>query len=448
MSPYPSVVNATVEAGSVSIVSDANATIVAETDSAMQAAGGGFFNTGGTMAAQGVIVTNNLRGAAEATISGSSVTTDAGDVSVSAKNRTSLTADNSSLLKSGDTAVGVNLAYNTVGYEPADLATATLDLLIGVTSGAKDAAVAEATITNTTVSASGGILVDAANEMELDSSMSNESLSEASGFTGASGQAASAIFVSNIVAGGAVARIQSATNQAVSAGGAVNVRAKQGGTLNSSVVAVAASETDNTNAFSASDSIAVGLTIARNDLEGEATAEVDGVDLTGATVTVHASQAATVTAVAASEMESSGGNTFGGGTSLAAGGIVAANTVRGSADAEIKDSSVVTTAGPLLVHADNSVNISATNRNQLSSGNQAAGFVGAFNTLGYESQNVLYASLDAVLGTQIGNVDRASANAFITDSDVDATGDVTVEAVNSANLTSEVSNAATGEASG
>ncbi|WP_075087534.1 hypothetical protein [Verrucomicrobium spinosum] len=87
-------------------------------------------------------------------------------------------------------------------------------------------------------------------------------------------------------------------------------------------------------------------------------------------------------------------------------------------------------SGDVSVTAENSVNLTAENANQVTSGDQGVGAMLAFNTLGYESQNVLFQTLDALLGTEIGDADPSRADALLTNSNVTAAGDVTVEATN------------------
>uniref|UniRef100_UPI000AB96A20 hypothetical protein n=1 Tax=Verrucomicrobium spinosum TaxID=2736 RepID=UPI000AB96A20 len=79
----------------------------------------------------------------------------------------------------------------------------------GPEPGHGDRALAHAIIEDAQVISAGDLVVTADNLLALESSVTNEALSEALGFTAASGQAASFVLSSNLVAGGALALLQS-----------------------------------------------------------------------------------------------------------------------------------------------------------------------------------------------------------------------------------------------
>ncbi|ETR65671.1 MAG: hypothetical protein OMM_13888, partial [Candidatus Magnetoglobus multicellularis str. Araruama] len=70
----------------------------------------------------------------------------------------------------------------------------------------------------------------------------------------------------------------------------------------------------------------------------------------------------------------------------------------------------------------------------------------AFNTIGWDSQNVLFNTIDALIGTSIGNAQPAEVKAYILDTEVDITGNLSLSAISQAQLTASVSNASTSAA--
>src|SRR5262249_18877716 len=145
-------------------------------------------NPGGkSLAASGIIATNTVLAAANATATGSNFTASAGDVTVLATNSATLTASavNSSSTSLEKTVVtktkpapgggtetyeaydvGVTLAFNSIGWQPQNVLFNGLDALLGDTTlgdafGADVGSGATASLTNTVVDASGKVTVEA-----------------------------------------------------------------------------------------------------------------------------------------------------------------------------------------------------------------------------------------------------------------------------------------------
>ncbi|KAF0119389.1 MAG: parallel beta-helix repeat-containing protein [Rhodospirillaceae bacterium] len=97
--------------------------------------------------------------------------------------------------------------------------------------------------------------------------------------------------------------------------------------------------------------------------------------------------------------------------------------------------------------AANTSDIDATLDSSTSTGDKVVGVTLAFNTLGWEAQNVLFGAIDALLGTNIGDEQPASVTASITESTLEVTGDLTVRAESAAQLNATASNAAISAAS-
>ena len=99
--------------------------------------------------------------------------------------------------------------------------------------------------------------------------------------------------------------------------------------------------------------------------------------------------------------------------------------------------------GSGAVAAANTSQVDAKTLSSTSSGETAVGVVLAFNTVGWQSQNVLFNTLDALVGSTIGTEQPAQAKAYIQDSAVNSGGDVTVTAESDVQLNATVGNEST-----
>jgi hypothetical protein len=123
--------------------------------------------------------------------------------------------------------------------------------------------------------------------------------------------------------------------------------------------------------------------------------------------------------------------------------------VLSQANAYIDASSVTTTgAGDIVLDAQNTSQIDAKTLSATTSGGEAVGVVLAFNTIGWQAQNVLYNTVDALVGSDIGTAQPAQVQAYIKDSVIRAGGDLTLVAKSEAQLNARVGNEATSEAAG
>ena len=150
-----------------------------------------------------------------------------------------------------------------------------------------------------------------------------------------------------------------------------------------------------------SDSRAYGGLVVYNELRAlvESYIEAASVTTLNGDVQVLATENATLRASAESNVSSSGGSAFGTGTSLAAGGQIVTNLVLASADAYVLNSTVTTsTSGDVIVTANNTALLDATVNTSSQSGDTAVAFTLAFNSLGWQPQNVLFNAIDALLG--------------------------------------------------
>ncbi|HEY3483844.1 MAG TPA: hypothetical protein VGK49_00615, partial [Ilumatobacteraceae bacterium] len=198
-----------------------------------------------------------------------------------------------------------------------------------------------------------------------------------------------------------------------------------------------------------SDATAVGWIVVYNDVRTDVDALVSDATVTAGSVSVQALVTAFIRSTADVSGVSSGGNSLdNGGTSLALGFVIATNVILSSALAKIVDSWITTTSGGVVVHAANISQIDAQALNSIESAGEGAGVTLAFNSIGWESQNILFNAIDTILGDPLianafGNQQPADSTALLSNSRVDSSGDVDVSAVNEAIINAEVRNTAT-----
>jgi hypothetical protein len=228
--------------------------------------------------------------------------------------------------------------------------------------------------------------------------------------------------------------------------------------------------------LSVAPATSIGALVVLNDVRGGAAASIEAaeVEAGAGAVTVSADETATLRATADSAISAVGGNSLpsntfapnpkSGGvdengnpkppkppsdTVLAINGTIATNLVQSSAVAKISDSTV-TGQGDVTVSAINDAEIEAkTLAAATTSGGNTYGVVLAFNSVGWEPQNVLFNGIDAILGDDVladdafGLQNAAKAEAKVVSSTIDITGDLSVTADNTAKIDAEVSNEAT-----
>ena len=99
-----------------------SATITANLDENVESSGGSVWGTGTSMAVNGSIASNLILGGADAHLENVTATGFAG-ARIYANDDSLIEADNRSMVMSGDTSVGVKLAFNIIGWEPQGLRT-------------------------------------------------------------------------------------------------------------------------------------------------------------------------------------------------------------------------------------------------------------------------------------------------------------------------------------
>jgi hypothetical protein len=522
----------TITVGALNYSATENALIESRIESTATSSGGSAFGTGTSLAVNGTIATNLVQAQANAFIENSTLTTTTGDVSFDAKQTSGIDATVLNATTTGDTAVGVTLAFNTIGYASQDILTRTIDAILGTNIGTETPAGARAYIQDVPVTSAGAVTLSADNSARLNSTVSNSAISEASALFNATGAAASAILASNMVSTEALAYVDYNTNVpgTVTAAGAFSATAKSDASIHSNTKLISQSSTSNDggasvlnetladllpadfvtadgaqsidfnekvrldnayanggnagsvyqykgttqtldlsmqdysdlglwkevvetqiipqgNNITDSDSIAVGGIVVRNDVKNNVKAFVTDTTLTAASVAISATNNSVLNANIDATVSSSGGSAYGSGTSLAVNGTIATNTVQAHTDAFIKDATVTTTAGGLSVNASNSAAINADAKAATSTGDTAVGVTLAFNTVGYNSQDLLTRTIDAILATNIGTADPARAHAYVLDVPLTIAGPIDVTATNGGSITSNVGNETTSAAS-
>ena len=534
------ILNTTVNAGSVSVRAEENATIRATADATVTSSGGSAFGSGTSLAVNGIIATNNVLSAADASIVTSTVTTTSGGASdavdVIAKNSSDIDAINSSIVSSGDTAAGVTLAFNTIGYQPQNTLFNALDALLKTDIGAKQPAKTSAKIDRSSVTSAGDISVSANSTAKVDSHVANEATSAASALIDASGMAASFILASNMVASDVDALITSSSTSTNVSGSNVNILAVDNSAIESSTKLLAASSTTNdagvslVNALAGqllneyhysslsgtktlafgdkirvasthandkgdrksvyqfmgtsltadlaaqdysnadlwkkldivnvlppglnvtdSDSMAIGGMVVRNDVLADVDASVTTTTIVAdGNLNVTATGNQSIEALADATATSSGGSAFGTGTSLAINATIATNLILGGVRATVTGSDLTTKAtskGDISVKATNSALIDADNRSALSTGDTGVSVHLAFNTIGYESHNVLFQTIDTLVGTNIGTSKPVNATATVVNSPLTSDDNMDVIAHNDAQIESSLTNETVSSAS-
>ena len=580
---------AKVATGDLTIVAIENAEIFATADSAATASGGSAYGSGTVVAVNGTIATNLVLGGANAYVKDSTLAVE--DLSLDAKTTARIDATTLSATTSGDTAVGVSLAFNTIGWQAQNVLCNAVDALLNTSIGTEQPALTQAYVFDSTIDAIGDAAVSAESEATIHAKVGNEATSSASALFGATGLSTSLVLASNLVSSAAHAFVKfSGESQGhIAASGRLAVSAEDASSIDAETRMVASSTTNNdagaglVNSFatalladygyttnsgtqsllpgdlvriapgygngaigqvyryngpagsvnlgtqtypgnanwtfltrtnilpsglnvSDSDAEAVGVTVVRNDVRGEVLAYLDRVALTARGIGLTATEAASILSKAESVANASGGSSLGAGTVIAGNGAAATNAVLSKTRAYAQNSSLTTTLEDIQINARNEAQIDATLLVSTSSGDTGVGVALAFNSVGWQSQNLLFNSLDALIGrpetdsdyvstqtiTDLNPGDRvkgaggtiyryigakvagtvnlasqtytdatrwrvvnpvfgaeqpAEALAYIIDSSIHAAGDVTLNAVSSSKVNATVSNAASSAAS-
>ena len=208
-----------------------------------------------------------------------------------------------------------------------------------------------------------------------------------------------------------------------------------------------------------SNSQAVGGLIVVNDVRAEVEAYIDGVDVTAedGDIDIQAIENATILATTDGSVISSGGSALGSGESMAVNGILATNLVQSMAKAWARGNTLIAQdngsgLGNVRVDAQNTSELNATTKGSTQSGDSATGVVLAFNSVGWKSSNILFNSVDAILGDPIisdafNGAGNGAVQAYLENVHVDAAGNILVEALANSSIIAHLDNDSTSAAS-
>ena len=481
----------------------------------------------------GQIATNLVQTSALAEIANSTVEATAGRVDVSAEQAAVMSADSVSATDSGADAIGITLAFNTIGWEASNLLfnlveTIVSDPLIAEALDGENPSSATARIVASDVTAGTDVKVDATSNELMNATVSNAVTSAAGAIVNAGGKSIALVLANNKVSGEATAFIDNADAAAgadIQAGGSVDVIAKDTARLLSNTSMKSESTVSNTggadvlqetlndletvnwiatntaqlaeldygqkvrladdygdNAGASgtggsvyvylgepavgvdlsttafdnldswkldpvssvipqgfnvtdSDSYGVGGIIITNDLRAETKAYISHAFVVAqdGDITVQSIEDALMNAVVDASVISSGGSAIGGGDSIAVNGIIATNTLNGGARAYTDTANLsalddTSGLGNILVDAQNTAQMTATNNAITTSGDTAVGIILAYNSVGYQATNLLFATVDALLGDAsiLGDPDAVEAEAYMRNTTANAAGEVAV----------------------
>ncbi len=406
--------------GNISLTAITNASIQALSIAASIAAG--FGGTAGVaISGAGAEADNTILTKTNAYIAGS-VVNSAGAVSLTATNSASISATIAAVSVSasggGTAGVGVSIgaavATNLIGYDQ---------------NGNRTPAEVQAYIQNSSVNATGDLTLSAVNSGTINAGVGAGSAAISGGGTAGVAGSGSGVSTVNKIAtlikafvdGDGATGIQAKT-ATLSANDASSIKADAG------AASIAASF-----GGTAGVSVSIGVSLASNLISNEVAAFINGADNHLNTTTGNVSLTAVTNAsIQALSIAASIAAGFGGtaGVSISGAGAEADNTILTKTNAYIKGS-VVNSAGAVSLTATNSASISATIAavSVSASGGGTAGVgvsIGAAvatNLIGYD---------------QNGNRIPAEVQAYIQNSSVNATGDLTLSAVNSGTINAGV----------
>ena len=195
----------------------------------------------------------------------------------------------------------------------------------------------------------------------------------------------------------------------------------------------------------ASDAIGIGAIAVRNDVRGGVSSELATQAVTaGGDVSVTALETATIVATDSSSVIADGCSPFANdsGTCVGVNFLFVTNLVLSGAEAYVIDSTV-TAGGDVAVTTANTSTISATIESETRSFGVSVGVVLAFNTVGVDSQNVLFNIADAILGLDIATSKPVRTVAAVKGSTLDAGGAIAVTTHSAAAIDATVESSST-----
>ncbi|RYE78390.1 MAG: hypothetical protein EOO74_05365, partial [Myxococcales bacterium] len=248
----------TAAAGDISIDVVEDATIKAKSDSAGEASGGSAWGTGSTLVVNGVIVTNVVKSSAKAYVADNAdLTATVGDILIDATNTSLIDATNLSATTSSGQAVGITLAFNSIGWNAQNFLFNTVDTLLGdpvisAAMGGANPSQTSAYVENSDLTAGDDIAITATSTAEIKSEVSNKATSAAAALINDDGLAVGGIISSNMVNANTKAYIDNVPNsgKSIDADGTLSVRADDEAKINADIKLIAQSTSSNDGGLS------------------------------------------------------------------------------------------------------------------------------------------------------------------------------------------------------
>src|SRR4029079_7577411 len=179
----------------------------------------------------------------------------------------------------------------------------------------------------------------------------------------------------------------------------------------------------------AADATAASGLASRNDVRGGAFASITNVTVTAGTgISVKALETATIRAKGDSVAEAHGGSLIDNNDSKGMAFQIATNVMLSGATATVTDSVLIANGGDVIVSADNTSKLEALMTTLVESPELSIGVTLAFNSIGWDSQNILFNLADAVLGLGIGDQHPAQTIARGVRTTIVASGKISVTA--------------------
>jgi hypothetical protein len=245
-----------------------------------------------SMAFKGLIATNSVLSDVRATVLDSDISA-GGDLIARARNAANIEAENTAKADADGAAVGVTLAFNTIGWKAQNVLFNALDALLGTSIGDEQPAQILATVSGSNLAAGGDLSVEAEAQEKITATIVNEA--NASGASVAAGM----VLASNLLS----ARARATVAPALKATEKVNLSA--GGSITVSAVDEAGVAADVSMVASSGGAAAVGGLVVRNDVRSDVFAEVDRVQgEAGEDFTVLALESASIEATLSGETKS------------------------------------------------------------------------------------------------------------------------------------------------
>ena len=369
---------------------------------------------------------------ATATISNSNSTAD-GAILVSATDAAGIESAVESEATSGGDAIGVTLAFNSVGFNAQNILFNLADAIAGTSIGTETPVASIARVTGSTLEG-GSVQITAASTAEINANI----VTATRAFEVIPGKSAGTkISVDAVVAMNKIAtHVEASDSNAASltaTGGSVSVTSSNASDVLSKVSAASISIADGFN--EKGTSVSVGISLSRNEIDDQQSAFISGVSdvtATAGSITISADEGATIEAtstassiaVAVSASESAMGFSGGGATAL--------NKILGTANAYALDSALTATG---TAAGQGSVSITTTDTSEIHATVQALAVSVAVGDGSSVAIAIGFSLARNLIGwTEYNGSDPSQVEAYARHSSITAPTGITVTAADSSSI--------------